>query len=175
MASSGLLRRVALAITDVSEELSASFIKVTRIGELGTTVHTSPIVVTLMKEALGSSETSVLTGATRRNISEDHILHSHRRENLKSYVFSTFSSAENGVSWDVTSCADSFHPEDGGDTFFRIVGSNKTHTVPQPKDGIVQVTTVKTSNPTSPLFRITEFLDFAHRPEFLIPDNSVKS
>jgi hypothetical protein len=51
--------------TDVSEELSASFIKVTRIGELGTT---------LMKEALSSSEESVLARATRRNIPEDIIL-----------------------------------------------------------------------------------------------------
>jgi hypothetical protein len=38
MASSGMLRRVALVKTDVSEELSASFIRVTRIGELGTTL-----------------------------------------------------------------------------------------------------------------------------------------
>jgi hypothetical protein len=38
MASSGMLRRVALVRTDVSEELSASFIRMTRIGELGTTL-----------------------------------------------------------------------------------------------------------------------------------------
>jgi hypothetical protein len=36
MASSGMLRRVALVRTEVSEELSASYIRVTRIGELGT-------------------------------------------------------------------------------------------------------------------------------------------
>jgi hypothetical protein len=33
-----------------------------------------------------SSETSVLTSAKLRNITEDGILHSHRRENLKSYI-----------------------------------------------------------------------------------------
>jgi hypothetical protein len=41
MASSGMLRRVALVRTDVSEELSASFIRVTRISELGTLAVTS--------------------------------------------------------------------------------------------------------------------------------------
>jgi hypothetical protein len=37
MVSSGMLRRVDLVRTDVSEEHGASFIRVTRIGELGTT------------------------------------------------------------------------------------------------------------------------------------------
>jgi hypothetical protein len=38
MASSGMLRSVALANTDVSEEHSASIIRLTKIGELGTTL-----------------------------------------------------------------------------------------------------------------------------------------
>jgi hypothetical protein len=112
MASSWMLRCVTLVRTDVSEERSASFIRVTRINELGTTlavtsnqrtlrrnakffcrllvtaslVPSPPILVTLMKEALRSSETSVITRATRRNIPQDAILLSHRRKNLKFYI-----------------------------------------------------------------------------------------
>jgi hypothetical protein len=46
MASSGMLRRVDLVKTDVSEELSASFIRMTRIGELGATLAVNTTVNT---------------------------------------------------------------------------------------------------------------------------------
>jgi hypothetical protein len=57
MASSGMLRRVALVKTDVSQELTASLIRlsVRRVLVTANVFPTSPILVTLMMEALRSS------------------------------------------------------------------------------------------------------------------------
>jgi hypothetical protein len=49
--SSGMLRRVALVRTDVLEELSASFIRVTRIGEVGTSLTVTSNRRTLRRNA----------------------------------------------------------------------------------------------------------------------------
>jgi hypothetical protein len=99
MSSSGMLCRVPLVRTDVSEERIASIIRVTRICDIGTmlavtsnrrahivfllfvirflvTANVVPISqnhVTLMMEVKQSSETSVLTRGTPRNIPEDGI------------------------------------------------------------------------------------------------------
>jgi hypothetical protein len=92
--------------TDVSEERFTSIVRVTIIGELGTTlavtsnrstlvflrnvlrllvtanvVPRSPILVTLMMEDIRSSKTSVLTRARRRLIAEDDIPAFFRRAN----------------------------------------------------------------------------------------------
>jgi hypothetical protein len=52
MASSGMLRRVPLVRTEVLEELSASFIRVTRIVELGTTLVLSSNRRTLRRNTM---------------------------------------------------------------------------------------------------------------------------
>jgi hypothetical protein len=72
MVSSGMLRRVALVRTDVSEVLCADLVFLRSVRPLLVTasvVPSSPIPVTLM------TETSVLSRATRRNSTEDTILH----------------------------------------------------------------------------------------------------
>jgi hypothetical protein len=73
MAYSGMLRRVALVRTDVSEELSASFIRVTRIGKLETTLVVTSNRCMLrrnichpMKEILSSSDTNSLGISSQR-------------------------------------------------------------------------------------------------------------
>jgi hypothetical protein len=68
-----MLTRAALVRTDVSEDCTASSIKVRRIGELGT-------LAAINKRSM------LRATATRRNIPEDGILHSQCRESLKSYI-----------------------------------------------------------------------------------------
>jgi hypothetical protein len=75
MASSGILRHVSLVRTDVSEEMVFPR-SMRRLLVTASVVPSSLILVTLKKEAVSSSETPVLTGATQRNIPEDAILQS---------------------------------------------------------------------------------------------------
>jgi hypothetical protein len=94
MVSSGMLRRVAFV-----------FLRgVRRLLVTASVVPSSPTLVTLMKEALSPSETSVLTKTTWPNIPEDTILHSHRSENLKSYMSNQYLKIE-----DIFSCNHSRH------------------------------------------------------------------
>jgi hypothetical protein len=67
MVSSGMLRRVALVRTDVSEELGTSFIRVTRIGELGTT-----LAVTINRRTLQRNVCRSIVGKALCYKSEGH-------------------------------------------------------------------------------------------------------
>jgi hypothetical protein len=62
-----MLRRVALVRTDVSEELSASFIRVTRIGELGTI-----LAVTSNRRTLRRNFFNIYISSQRRFLQEPH-------------------------------------------------------------------------------------------------------
>jgi hypothetical protein len=78
MALSFFVRERALSL-----ELLISLKKKLRLLVTANVVPSSLVLVTLMMEALSSSEMSTLTRTTRRKIPEDGILYSHRRENLK--------------------------------------------------------------------------------------------
>jgi hypothetical protein len=89
MVSSGLLRSVALVRTDVSKEPGASFIRVTKIGELGT------------KQAATSN---------RRTLRRNTFLRSVRRLLVAAF----FVTVKNGVFWDVTPCGSCKNRRFGG-------------------------------------------------------------
>jgi hypothetical protein len=99
MPSPGLWRHVDLMWTDVSDERTASIFSVEKsasdvpawasVCRLKPPAHAGSSFAdfsTLKMEAIRSSETSVHTRLKWRHIPEDGILHSHCRENLKSYI-----------------------------------------------------------------------------------------
>jgi hypothetical protein len=72
MVPSGMLHRVAVLRTDVSEEPNASFIRVTRIGELGTTLAVTSNRRTLQRNNL------VFLRSVRRLLVADMLFLVHR-------------------------------------------------------------------------------------------------
>jgi hypothetical protein len=86
-----------------------------------------------------------LMTVVRNDVSEEHI----------ASIIKVKRGRELGTKLLLTSCcerssylADSFHPDDGGDTFTRNVGTYKSHTAYHPEDAFFIVTAVTTSNLT---------------------------
>jgi hypothetical protein len=79
MLSSGILRHLALKRTDISEE--SILRSVHRLLIAANVVPSASILLTLKIEAIRFYKISVLTRATRRNIPEEDILHSHSLKN----------------------------------------------------------------------------------------------
>jgi hypothetical protein len=83
----GFLQVLRFPLPNIPRHVRLVFLRsVLRLLVAACVVPSSPIFVTLMLEIIRSSETSILTRATRRNIPRDGIFHSPRRENLKSYI-----------------------------------------------------------------------------------------
>jgi hypothetical protein len=135
-----MLHRVALVRTDVLEELSASFIRVTRIGELGTT-----LAVTSNRRTLWRNIMILLTFLAHQFLSpwwwrryvppKRRFLHSisSQRASVASYCYRSYLTY---------SC----HPYNGGNTFLRNVCSYKSHDITSLKMRVFIVTAVKPSN-----------------------------
>jgi hypothetical protein len=120
MASSGILRRVALVKTDVSEELGASFIRVIRIGEIGITLSVT-------------SNRRTLRRNTKSPPWKPQILH-----DLFPIYISQFCPAfwpqdtnmylKNGGFWDVTPCGCCKNRRFGGTYLLHYLGDNNRWT-----------------------------------------------